>query len=75
MNIILPNSKNVGPMKTIKMRTKSEARANLINTPENTHTKSELAALHNAIHFTHQFMHAESMEKLNMDFDRFGFKE
>lgn len=74
MNIILPNSKSAGPMKTIQMRTKSEARANLINVPEKTHTKSELNALWNAIHFTHQFMHAESMEKMELDFERFGFK-
>jgi hypothetical protein len=73
MNLIIPTAKGA-PMKTIQMRTKSEAKANLTRRPEETHTKDELAALHNAIHFTHQFMHAESMEKLDIDFERFGFK-
>ena len=36
-------------MKTIRMDTLSDARANLINLPEKTHTKEELEQLHACI--------------------------
>ena len=34
--------------------------------PEKTHTKEELAALHNAIHFTHNFLDKESKAKMTL---------
>jgi hypothetical protein len=52
-------------MKTIRMDTLSEARANLINSPEKTHTTEELDQLHACIRYTHMFKQQESMDKMN----------
>jgi hypothetical protein len=56
----------IGPMKTIQMITKSEAKRNLSLPPELTHTPEELANLHRAIHFTHKFLHNESMQRMDL---------
>ena len=53
------------PMKVITMNTPREAHNNLYHKVEETHNQEELASLHRAIRYTHQFKHAESMEKMN----------
>jgi phage terminase small subunit len=54
-------------MKTISMKSQAEAKAYLNQTPDKTHTKEELEALHRAIRFTHAFKHDESMEKMDQE--------
>ena len=56
---------NLQPMRVIKMDTKSEAKANLTRSPEETHTPAELEAVHRAVRYTQLFKHEESMEKMN----------
>ena len=54
------------PLKAISMNSQSGTKAYLTRPPEDTHTKEELRALHNAIHFTHNFMSKESLAKIDI---------
>jgi len=56
------------PVKTIvvdNVKGDSMTKAYLTKSPEHTHTKEELEALHNAIHFTHAFKNEESLAKMD----------
>lgn len=53
------------PMKVIDMSTKTSAQAYLSRTPENTHTKEELEAVHRAVRFTQMFKQQESLAKMD----------
>lgn len=52
-------------MKTIRMDTQAEAKANLERPPELTHTKEELEALHACIRYTQMFKQNESYAKMD----------
>ena len=64
MRINVQNT-SVTPVKTIDMSSRVEAKAYLTRPIEDTHTKEELEALHNAIRYTQMFHHKESMDKMN----------
>ena len=48
------------------MDSKVQAKINLANIPEQTHTRAELDKLHACIRFTHMFMNNESKSKIEI---------
>lgn len=63
--ILHTNTAEIKPMKVIDMSTKSAAKAYLTRSPEDTHSKEELDAVHRAIRYTQLMKQAESLEKMN----------
>jgi len=57
--------KGLSPMKTIKLDSKSAAKAYLTRSPCDTHTKEEMDSLLRAIRFTKMFRQQESLDKMD----------
>ncbi len=59
------NLQGLLPMKVLDMSKAATAKAYLNRTPEDTHSKEELEAVHRAIRFTQMFKQAESLAKMD----------
>lgn len=58
---------DVKPMLTMDIANKAKLKEYLSNSPEKTHTKEELEAIHRAVRFTQLYKQEESLEKMNTE--------